>query len=142
VAILDGAQNAFAAGAMQTAGYREGDAVAAVVYDGYVWTTPNYKVVITPPANNGIAGSQPLNEGEALAYTVSIVNTSPASAHCYSVDLTFSFDFTNNQCAGTSTMMDEPGDRRDLRLPVTEAGGAGHCASDFRADYAVLYLSG
>ncbi len=108
VAILDGASNAFAAGAMQTAGYRVGDAVAAVVYDGYVWTTPNYKVVITPPANNGIAASQPLNEGEALAYTVSIVNTSPASAHWYTpIDLTFSFDFTNKPVPpGTSMTMD------------------------------------
>ena len=106
VAILDGASNAFAAGAMQTAGYRVGDAVAAVVYDGYVWTTPNYKIVITPPANNGIAAIQPLNEAQAVSYTVSIVNTSPASAHWYSpIDVTFSFDFTEPEPSGTSMTM-------------------------------------
>lgn len=108
VAILDGASNAFAAGAMQTAGYRVGDAVAAVVYDGYVWTTPNFKIVITPLANNGIAGSQPLDEGAAVAYTVAVVNTSPASAHWYSpIDLTFNFDFTNKPVPpGTNMTMD------------------------------------
>jgi hypothetical protein len=108
VAILSGASNAFAAGAMQTAGYHVGDAVAAVVYDGYVWTTPNYKIVITPPANNGIAGSQPLDEASAVAYTVAIVNTSPANTHWYTpIDLTFNFDFTNKPVPpGTNMTMD------------------------------------
>lgn len=77
VAILDGASNNFTARAMDTAGYRPGDVVATIVYDGYVWTVPDYKVTLTPAANNGIATTLPVDSSTAVAYTINIVKDGP-----------------------------------------------------------------
>jgi Flp pilus assembly protein TadG len=98
VAILDGASNAFAAGAMQTAGYRPGDVIAAVVYDGYVWTAPDYSVALVPTnASNGVTLGYPTSDASAVAYNVNIAKAGAASEHWFSpLDFTFKFDFTND----------------------------------------------
>ncbi len=96
VAILDGASNAFAAGAVQDAGYRVGDTIAAIVYDGYVWESPDYMVSLTPnPANpNGITAGYPMDAATAVVYTVNIAQAGPRPWFgALNFDLTF--DFSN-----------------------------------------------
>lgn len=97
VAILDGASVAFAAGAMDTAGYRPGDAIAAIVYDGYVWTRPDFSVALTPAAGNGVSTGYPVDPATALAYTLNIAKAGPASAAWFTpLDFDVRFDFTND----------------------------------------------
>ncbi len=97
VAILDGASVAFAAGAMDTAGYRPGDVIATIVYDGYVWTRPDFSVALTPAAGNGISTGYPTNAGTAVAYTLNIAKAGPASAAWFSpLDFNVQLDFTND----------------------------------------------
>ena len=98
VAILDGASNNFAAQAMQTAGYRPGDAVAAIVYDGFVWTAPDFVVGLQPTnASNGIASVSPTSDASAVAYNVTIGKAGAASEHWFSpLSFNLIFDFTND----------------------------------------------
>ena len=77
VAILDGASNNFTARAMQTAGYRPGDEVATIVYDGFVWTTPDFAVTLTPVPANGISSGYPSDSATAVAYTLNIARAGP-----------------------------------------------------------------
>lgn len=98
VAILDGASNNFAAGAMQTAGYRPGDAVAAIVYDGFVWTAPDFLVELEPAGTaNGVTSGYPTSDASAVAYNVNIGKAGAASEHWFSpLNFTLKFDFTND----------------------------------------------
>jgi len=95
VAILDGASNDFAARAMYIdAGYRPGDVLAAIVYDGNVWQKPDYTVSLQPVGSNqtdGIASVPPVNQSAAIMYNLAI-QPSAWSGPAY-FDL--SFDFTN-----------------------------------------------
>lgn len=97
VAILDGASNAFAAGAMQTAGYRPGDVVAAIVYDGFVWTAPDYVVALAPAnTSNGVTSGYPTADASAVTYNVNIAKAGAASEHWFSpLNFTFRLDFTD-----------------------------------------------
>jgi hypothetical protein len=97
VAILDGASVAFAAGAMDTAGYRPGDVIAAIVYDGYVWTRPDFSVALTPQSGNGVSTGYPIDAGSAIVYTLNIAKAGPASAGWLTpLDFNVNFDFTND----------------------------------------------
>ncbi|MBI5565968.1 MAG: hypothetical protein HY870_13820 [Chloroflexi bacterium] len=97
VAILDGASVAFAAGAMDTAGYRPGDVIAAIVYDGYVWTRPDFSVALTPQSGNGVSAGYPIDAGTAAAYTLNIAKAGPASAAWFTpLDFEVRFDFTHD----------------------------------------------
>jgi hypothetical protein len=77
VAILDGASNNFTVQAMDTAGYRPGDSIAAIIYDGFVWSTPDYAVTLTPESDNGIIAGYPIDSGTAVAYTIDIAQAGP-----------------------------------------------------------------
>jgi hypothetical protein len=95
VAILDGASVDFTVNAMiDDAKYQPGDAVAAIVYDGYVWQRPDFAVTFKPVAGSGISSNCtsetncPSTESTAISYTIGIDKAGPASAGWYS-----SFDF-------------------------------------------------
>jgi hypothetical protein len=96
VAILDGASNDFTTHAMiDDAQYRPGDAVAAIVYDGFVWTRPDFLVTFNPQSGSGIATGYPMDSSTALAFDIRIDKAGPASAGWYSpqnFDLTFVFN--------------------------------------------------
>lgn len=95
VAILDGASVAFAAGAMDTAGYRPGDVIAAIVYDGYVWTRPDFSIALTPNAGNGVNSGYPIDPASANAYTLNIAKAGPASAGWFTpLNFNVQLDFT------------------------------------------------
>ena len=96
VAILDGANTNFAAGAMDLAGYNVGDVVAAIVYDGFVWTKPDFGVSVTPKSGNGIAaGFRPVDASTAVSYTVSIGCSSPCpGTWIQPLDFDLTFDLT------------------------------------------------
>jgi len=97
VAILDGASVAFAAGAMDTAGYRPGDVIATIVYDGYVWTRPDFSVALTPQSGNGVIAGYPIDASTAVAYTLNLAKAGPASAAWFTpLDFDVRFDFTND----------------------------------------------
>lgn len=96
VAILDGASVAFAAGAMDTAGYRVGDVIATIVYDGYVWTRPDFSVALTPQSGTGIRTGYPIDASSAVQYTLNLAKAGPASAAWFTpLDFDVLFDFTN-----------------------------------------------
>jgi len=130
VAILDGASNNFTARAMQTAGYRPGDAVAAIVYDGFVWTAPDFVVDLIPTnPSNGIASGYPTSDSEAVEYSVSIDKAGAANEHWFSpLSFNLTFDFTNDPLPpGTHVTLnggelDAPGYAYSVNN-VTEAGG-------------------
>ncbi len=52
MAILDGASASFEAHSVVDAGYRVGDTVAVIVYDGNVWDTPGFSVNLTPQSGD------------------------------------------------------------------------------------------
>lgn len=96
VAILDGASNNFTAQAMDTAGYRPGDAIAAIVYDGFVWSTPDFAIELIPNANDGIASSYPIDTFSAVSYQVDISKAGAANVSWFNplnFDLTFDFAY-------------------------------------------------
>jgi hypothetical protein len=98
VAILSGASTNFSSGAMMTAGYRPGDLVAAIVYDGYVWTRPTFGATLTPNNTvNGIASTRPIDTSTAVQYTLNIncPNPCPTAWPQSTLDFAVVFDFTN-----------------------------------------------
>ncbi len=96
IAILSGASTDFSSGAMSTAGYQVGDLVAAIVYDGYVWTRPTFGATLTPiNTANGIASSRPIDTNTAVQYTLNIGCPSPCPTSWYqAMHFTVAFDFT------------------------------------------------
>ena len=117
VAILDGASNIFAAGAMDNASYRPGDTVAAIVYDGFVWATPDYAVTLTPQSGNGIIPGYPVDSATAVAYTVNIAQAGPqAWFGMLNFDLTLSL---NNSPAPPATQVTLDGIPVTLGSPYT-----------------------
>ncbi len=97
VAILDGVSNNFAAGAMQDAGYKVGDVVAVIIYDGFVWSTPDYAVVMTPDSavsDSGVIAGYPTNAGTAVVYDVNIAKVGPRPWFA-TLDFSLVFDFSN-----------------------------------------------
>lgn len=103
VAILDGASNNFTARAMDTAGYRPGDEIAAIVYDGYVWTTPDFDVTLTPVSGSGVTAGFPSDAASAVQYTLSIVRAGPQPWFS-PLDFAVTFVF-NNQTLPAGTQM-------------------------------------
>ncbi len=96
-AILDGASVPFAAGAMTYAGYQVGDVVAAIVYDGFVWSAPDFGATLTPANTvNGIAAAQPVDTNTARSYTLNIGCPPPCATPWFrNLNFTIAFDFTN-----------------------------------------------
>jgi hypothetical protein len=104
VAILDGASNDFTTHAMiNDAAYRPGDVVAAIVYDGFVWTRPDFFVTFKPQSGNGVVTSAPIDSSTAVAYTLRIDKAGPASAGWYAPqNFNLKFVFNNGPLpAGT-----------------------------------------
>jgi hypothetical protein len=118
VAILSGASTNFSSGAMMTAGYRPGDLVAAIVYDGYVWTRPTFGATLTPNNTvNGIASTRPIDTSTAVQYTLNIncQNPCPTAWPQSTLDFSVVFDFTNKPGGNLP-----PGMQMDLdNVPVT-----------------------
>jgi Flp pilus assembly protein TadG len=96
IAILSGASTDFSSGAMNTAGYQVGDLVAAIVYDGYVWTRPSFGATLTSiNTTNGIASSRPIDTNTAVQYSLNIGCPSPCPTSWYqSMHFTVAFDFS------------------------------------------------
>lgn len=132
VAILDGASVNFAAGAMKTAGYRAGDVVAAIVYDGFVWTRPDFSVSLTPNSGSGIASDYPSDSSSAVTYKLNIAKAGPASAGWFApLDFTVNLDFVNKPLPdGTHVTLDgtelTAPDYAFTKYNVTEAGWTGN----------------
>ncbi len=97
IAILSGASTNFSSGAMNTAGYNVGDLVAAIVYDGYVWTRPTFGATLTPiNTTNGIASTRPVDTSTAVQYNLNIGCPSPCPTGWFSsMQFSVAFDFTN-----------------------------------------------
>jgi hypothetical protein len=130
VAILDGVSAAFGPKAMADAGYRLGDVVPAIIYDGYVWNTPDYAISLTPNASNpnGITGGYASTAANSVVYTLAINRTGAASARWFTplnFDLQFAFsngplpDGTHVEINGIDIM---PNLTKQV-LNVTEAAG-------------------
>ena len=112
VALLEGVSASFAPQAMYDAGYRVGDVIAAIIYDGYVWSTPDYKITVTPrPANpNGIAAVYPNNSLTAVTYDLNISRDGAANAAWFTplyFDLLFRFS-ESSLPAGTQVVLTGP----------------------------------
>lgn len=99
VAILDGASNDFTTHAViNDAQYRPGDAVATIVYDGFVWTRPDFMVTFNPQSasNTGVVMGYPSDVGSAVAYDLRIDKAGPASAGWYTTqNFNLKFVFNN-----------------------------------------------
>ena len=95
VGMLAGVSNNFAAGAMRDA-YYEGDEVAVIVYDGNVWTTPDYSIELNPMPGNpdGIASVRPVDSSTAVSYIVNIAKAGPQAWNT-PLDFNLTFDFTH-----------------------------------------------
>ncbi len=100
VAILSGVSAAFGPQAMWDAGYREGDAVAAIVYDGYVWTKPDFQLTLTPNsvANGILYGDWPDTQAKAITYDVKIERAGAANARWFN-PLDFSLEFSFSEAS-------------------------------------------
>lgn len=131
IAILDGASTDFASGAMNTAGFRQGDLVAAIVYDGFVWTVPDFGLTLTPNSGNGIVSSQPVDPATAVNYTLNIKCPTPCSTQWFQpLHFDVTFDFTNKPGgsipAGLQMDLDgvpvTPGVPYTLPAPVPQSG--------------------
>ena len=114
VALLEGVSAAFAPQGMYDAGYRVGDVIAAIIYDGYVWTTPDFKITLTPrPANpDGISAGYPDNSSTAVTYDVNIARDGAANAAWFNplnfvLTLKFSEPF-GSLPSGTNVVMTGP----------------------------------
>lgn len=111
IAILDGVSANFGPQAISTAGYQVGDVLPAIIYDGYVWTTPDYAVTLTPVAGNpnGITTGYPSSAATAVTYTLSVVRTGAANATWFTpLNFTFAFNFSNGNAtlpAGTHVLV-------------------------------------
>ena len=91
---------------MQNAGYRIGDTIAAIVYDGYVWTTPDFEVTLTPNAGNGITSGYPMDAGSAVAYTLAVAKAGP-QPWFGAVDFSLTLNFANTPVPpGTQVTLD------------------------------------
>ncbi|HET7089471.1 MAG TPA: hypothetical protein VFL17_12555, partial [Anaerolineae bacterium] len=98
---------------MYDAGYRVGDVIAAIIYDGYVWTTPDFEITLTPrpPDDNGISGDYPDSLMTAVVYDVSIQRAGAANAQWYNplnFSLAFSFSEPPLPSSGTHVVMTKP----------------------------------
>lgn len=149
VAILDGASVNFAAGAMDTAGYRPGDVIAAIVYDGYVWTRPDFSIALTPQSGNGVNTGYPIDSTSANVYNLDIAKAGPASAAWFApLNFNVQFDFTADPVpAETHVTLNGvellPPDYSTVIYNVTEAGWNGTLRIwSTQAVTQVQYLSG
>ncbi len=122
VALLEGVSAAFAPQGMYDAGYRVGDVIAAIIYDGYVWTTPDFKVTLTPRLTNpdGITASYPSNELTAVTYDLNIARDGAANAKWYNpIDFYLAFNFSESSLpSGTHVKITKPdGTSQELTGP-------------------------
>jgi hypothetical protein len=100
--ILNGAGAAFEAAAMRDAGYKVGDAVTVIVYDGNVWDTPDFNVSLTPNSGSidGVATTvRPEDPATAVSYTVNIAKNGSAN---WSTPLSFDLYFKLSETNGSS----------------------------------------
>ncbi|HKZ86884.1 MAG TPA: pilus assembly protein TadG-related protein [Anaerolineae bacterium] len=114
VALLEGVSAAFAPQGMWDAGYRVGDVIAAIIYDGYVWTTPDFKITLTPSPGDSY-GIKPLptypdNPLTAVTYDVEIARDGAANAKWYNpLDFDLAFSFSEPSLpSGTHVWMTKP----------------------------------
>ncbi len=95
VAILDGVGANFGPMEMRRC-YRVGDEVAVIIYDGFVWSTPDFEVTLTPTSDpDGIISGYPDSAATAVTYDVKIERAGPASAQWLtSLNFGLAFDFS------------------------------------------------
>jgi len=73
------------------------------VYDGYVWTRPDFSVALTPQLGNGVSTGYPIDAGSAIVYTLNIAKAGPASAGWFTpLNFNLSFNFTNGPLPNSS----------------------------------------
>ena len=92
IAELMGVSASFGPGTIRSCQYSVGDEVVAIVYDGYVWTTPDFQVTLTPRSDaNGVrAGGYPNTLASAVQYSLTLATAGPATwFNPLSFDLTF-----------------------------------------------------
>jgi len=93
VAELMGVSASFGPGTIGNCQYRVGDPVVAIVYDGYVWTTPDFQVTLAPNNSlnpDGITSDFPNTPASAVLYSVTVGAAGPATwFNPLSFDLTF-----------------------------------------------------
>jgi hypothetical protein len=109
VAILDGASDDFTTRAMiNDAKYRPGDAVAAIVYDGFVWSRPDFLLTFKPQSGRGIVTGYPSDSTSAVAYNLRIDKAGPASAGWFAPqNFNLKFVFNNGSLpAGSHVTID------------------------------------
>jgi len=130
VAILDGASNDFTTHAMiNDAEYRPGDAVAAIVYDGFVWNRPDFLVTFNPQSGgSGIVTSYPTDSSNAVAYDLRIDKAGPASAGWFAPqNFNLKFVFNNGPLPDAShiTLDGVELTGPDYAYPVSNVSSAG-----------------
>jgi len=92
IAELMGVSASFGPGTIGDCQYKVGDDVVAIVYDGYVWTTPDFQVILTPGSDaNGVrSGGYPNTLASAVQYSLTLDTAGPATwFNALSFDLTF-----------------------------------------------------
>jgi hypothetical protein len=95
VAQLMGVSANFGPGTIGNCQYHVGDSVVAIVYDGYVWRTPDFQVTLAPNNSlnpNGIANVYPYpnTPASAVQYSLTLGTAGPAAwFNPLSFDLTF-----------------------------------------------------
>ncbi len=115
MAILDGASASFEAHSVIGAGYRVGDALTVMVYDGNVWDTPSFSVNLTPQAGNGIlTNSRPTDPTtNAVAYNVRIASAGSAN---WSTPLNFNLNFKLSEATAASPGSCGPGIQMGIKV--------------------------